>query len=333
MISKNKFANNFKVKDMGPLEWFLGIQFNISDSVISLNQHLYVNNILTRFNMQNCTPRKLPCPSDLHKQLRVQSKPVKDQTLYREVVGSLIYLMHCTRPDISFVVNILSQQMSAPLEIHMKIAINVLKYLKYTIHYELKFFKSNENLNIQGFTDSDFAASPDRKSISGYCFSLIRNSALISWKSKKQTSTADSTCECEYIALSEAVKEALFLSSLFAELTLSPRQKVTIFADNQSAIALAHHPTFHTNSKHIDTKYHFVRDYTNKEYIEIIYIPSAQNIADIFTKPPTGTQLSTFSWIRGKILKEEGGGIRVQVNSVSVCSEQCLCNITRVPDI
>ena len=283
--------------------------------------------------MQNCNPRKLPCPPDLHKQIKIQSTPVKEHTLYREIVGSLIYLMYCTRPDISFVVNILSQNMSNPLMIHMKIAMGVLKYLKYTIHYELKYVKSNDNLHIYGYADSDFASSPDRKSISGYCFSLIKDSALISWKSKKQTLNAVSTCECEYIALSEAVKEALFLSSLFAELTLTPRQKVTIYADNQSSIALAHHQIFHSNTKHIDTRHHFVRDYINKEYIEVLYTPSAQNIADIFTKPPTGTQLATFSWIRGKISKAEGSGVRINANVINVCSENCMCIISRVPDI
>ena len=136
--------------------------------------------------MQDCTPRTLPCPSDVYKQLKNPSQPVKDATFYREIVGSLIYLMYCTRPDLAFVVNILSQHMSSPFNSHMNIAMGVLRYLKYTLHYELKFVKSKENLNIYGFTDSDFAASADRKSTSGYCFGLIQNSALISWRSKNQ---------------------------------------------------------------------------------------------------------------------------------------------------
>ena len=91
---------------MGTLKWFLGIQFTITDSVISMNQQLYINNILTRFKMQDCTPRTLPCPSDVYKQLKHSSKPVSDPTLYREIVGSLIYVMYCTRPDLALVVDI-----------------------------------------------------------------------------------------------------------------------------------------------------------------------------------------------------------------------------------
>ena len=143
---------------------------------------------------------------------------------------------------------------------------------------------------------------------------------MISWRSKKQNLVSDSTCECEYIAISEAAKEALFLRSLFSELTMSPRQKVTIFADNQSAISLAHHQSFHGRSKHIDIKYHLVRDYINKDYIQVLYVPSAQNIADIFTKPPTGPQLDNFAWIRGKILNAEGGDVEVQqANMANIC--------------
>ena len=316
---KEKLSERFKVKSMGTLKWFLGIQFKISDTVISLNQSLYINNILTRFGMSDCAPRTLPCDPSIHTILRNKSKPMKDKTLYRELVGSLIYLMYCTRPDITFVVNILSQFMSDPMDIHMNIARGVLKYLKYTIHFDLKYVNTQNELRLIGYTDSDFASSADRRSISGYCFQLDPNSALIAWKTKKQSLVADSTCECEYVALSEATKEAIFLRQYFAEITQAPRKTVTIYADNQSSIALAHHHAFHKRSKHIDTKVHFVRCYIEKGYIKVIYVPTADNIADIFTKAVNGQKLLSFACIRGKILNK-GGDVEVLDNVCSLCT-------------
>ena len=315
---KEKLSKRFKVKSMGPLSWFLGIQFKISDTVISMNQSMYINNILTRFGMNDCAPKTLPCDPSIHSILRNKSKPMKDPTLYRELVGSLIYLMYCTRPDITFVVNILSQFMSAPMDIHMNIARGVLKYLKYTIHYDLKYVDTQDELRVFGYSDSDFASSADRRSISGYCFKLNPNSALIAWKTKKQTLVADSTCECEYVALAEATKEANFLRQYFAELTQAPRKTVTIYVDNQSSIALAHHHAFHKRSKHIDTKYHFVRSYLENQYIKVIYVPTADNIADIFTKAVNGQKLLSFACMRGTILNE-GGDVEVHDNICSLC--------------
>ena len=316
---KEKLNNRFRVKSMGPLNWFLGIQFKISDSVISMNQSMYINNILTRFSMTDCAPKTLPCDPSIHSVLKNKSKLMKNPTLYRELVGSLIYLMYCTRPDITFVVNILSQFMSAPMDIHMNIAKGVLKYLKYTMNYELKYVPDTNKLRVIGYSDSDFASSADRRSISGYCFQLNSNSALISWKTKKQTLVADSTCECEYVALSEATKEANFLRQYFAELTQAPREPVTIYVDNQSSIALAHHHAFHKRSKHIDTKYHFVRCYIEHEFIKIKYIPTADNIADIFTKAVNGQRLLNFACMRGTILNAEGGDVEVHDNICNLC--------------
>ena len=316
---KVKLSDRFKVKAMGKLKWFIGIQFHISDSVISMNQSMYVNNILARFEMTDCTPRSLPCDPSIHTILRNNSKPMKDPTVYRELVGSLIYLMYCTRPDLTFVVTLLSQFMSAPLDIHMNIARGVLRYLKYTIHYDLKYVKALDGLKLFGYSDSDFASSADRRSISGYCFQLNPKSALISWKTKKQSLVADSTCECEYIALSEATKEANFLRQYFAELTQATRKTVTIYVDNQSSIALAHHHAFHSRSKHIDTKYHFVRSYLENKSIELSYVPTANNIADIFTKAVNGQKLLDFACIRGKILNEEGGDVEVHHNICNIC--------------
>ena len=299
---KANFGAKFKIKDLGPLKWFLGIQFDISENVVSMNQSLYAQNILDRFNMSNCSPRTLPCDPSVYTLLKEESEPLADATKYRELVGSLIYLMTGTRPDLAFVVTLLSRFMHKPTEMHMKIATGVLRYIKHTINYDLKYVRSKEPLKIVGYSDSDFASDSDRRSFSGYGFKLNENSALISWRSCKQNLIATSTCEAEYISLHEATNEALYLRQFYAELTMQPLQTVTIFGDNQGAICLTEHQHCHKRTKHISVKYHATRDYVAKKYVNITYIPSSQNIADIFTKPLPGPKLKSFKIIRGKIL-------------------------------
>ena len=297
---KNSLASRFKVKDLGPLKWFLGMQFNITDKVISMNQSLYVKNILTRFNMTDCTPRTLPCDPSVYTLLEKDSDPFENPKEYQELVGSLIYLMTGTRPDISFVTTLLSRFMQTPTKMHMTIALGVLRYLKHTPHYDLRFVKTGENLQLFGYSDSDYASDPlDRKSVSGYCFKLNKHSALISWRSGKQPLVAASSCESEYIALFEATKEALNLRQLFSELTIKPPQTVKLYADNQGAISLSHHPSIHKRTKHINVRYHAVRDYVANNSIYITYIPSKDNTADMFTKPLAGVKLNHFANIRG----------------------------------
>ena len=296
---KTNFGSKFKMKALGELKWFLGIQFNISDNVISMNQSLYVQNILDRFNMSDCKPRSLPCDPSVYHLLEEKSDPLEDPTKYRELVGSFIYLMTGTRPDLAFVVTLLSRFMHKPTKLHMNLAIGVLRYLKHTAHYDLKYVRSREKLAITGYSDSDFASDSDRKSFSGYGFKLNNNSALISWRSSKQTLVASSTCEAEFIAMHEATNEALFLRQLFADLTKTPMQTVKIFADNQGSICLTKHQTCHKRTKHISVKYHATRDYVAKKHVEFIYIPTDENLADMFTKPLPGPKLKSFEIVRG----------------------------------
>ncbi|CAL4187015.1 unnamed protein product, partial [Meganyctiphanes norvegica] len=298
---KSKFSKKFKVKDMGQIRWFLGMQFVVSNSHISINQSLYTQNILQRFNMSDCNPRNIPCDLSVYSLLTTESEPCEDPTAFRELIGSLIYLHMGTRPDLTFIISLLSQFMSSPKKIHMKLALGVLRYLKTHLHYELKYVKCQDGLNVIGYSDSDFAQDSDRKSRSGYCFKLNKSSALISWRSAKQSLVADSTCESEYLALNETLKEALFLRQLFADVTKQPMERVTIYADNLGSISLAQHPSFHRRTKHIDIKFHSIRDYIAKDYISVVYIPSNSNLSDMFTKPLPAVKLNNFSIVRGKV--------------------------------
>ena len=208
--------------------------------------------------------------------------------------------MTSTRPDIAYVVTLLSQYMSSPHTVHLAIAKSVLRYLKGTTNYSLNYVKSKNDLELTGYSDSDWGSSPDRRSISGYCFKLNTESALISWRSCKQRVVALSTCEAEYLSLTESCKDALFLRQILSDLTNNELTPVTLHTDNQGSLALAKNPVHHKRTKHISIRYHFIRHQVTYGVIKLLYIPTSDNIADLFTKPLPKPKFVQFCTIRGQ---------------------------------
>eukprot|EP00253_Pinus_taeda_P005509 PITA_05509 len=193
-----------------------------------------------------------------------------DATLYRQLVGSLIYLT-TTRPDLAYSVSVLSQFMSRPLDSHWNAANCVLMYLSGTCNYGL-LYTDISDVTLAGYSDSDWVGNlDDRRSITGYAFSI--GSGVISWSSKKQSTVALSSCEAEYQALSAATCEAIWLRRLLSDADESQKEATSIKTDNQSTIKLAYNPIFHKNTKHIDTQFHFVREsYNLRKFVWIIVI-------------------------------------------------------------
>lgn len=291
---KEFLSRKFKMKDLNEISWFLGIEFKHENGCITMNQAKYIMKLLERFQMTDCKPKATPCNSDVVKLKDEDSTYMEDPRLYREIVGSLIYIMTGTRPDLCYVVTKLSQHMSKPTKAHLILAKNALKYLKGTLKYGLKFEKANENLNLIGYCDLDWGGSEDRKSLSGYNFQLGHGGSLISWKSKRQQCVALSTCEAEYIALSHAIQEAKFLKQLLSDMKGGCEIYTLLNVDNQGAIALAKNPVYHQRSKHIDIKYHFIRSEVQKGSVELKYVPTELNNADAFTKPLSKRKLCEF---------------------------------------
>jgi len=289
---KDMLKNRFKMTDLGLLTWFLGTQFIHYNGSIKMNQTRYLTKLLEKYNMDNCKPRSTPCELKLN----LDSDKVSDVCVqYREIVGSLIYAMTCTRPDLCWVVTVLSQRLADPSDEHCIVLKHVLRYLKGSLDYELCFTKCTDGLQLTGFSDASWGSSDDRKSITGYCFTLNKDGPLISWKSKKQPTVALSSCEAEYMALAATTQESLFLTQLLHDIDMDCQyEPVTIFGDNQGAIALLKNPVHHQRSKHIDIKYHFVRTEFNRGKINVVYLPSEDMVADIFTKPASRYKLGQF---------------------------------------
>ena len=292
---KTLLISKFRMKDFGTISNFLGIEFQIYDGFIKMHQSKYVCKLLLKFGMSDCKHKIIPCDySTVNLDFDENSTSLNDAGLYREIVGSLIYLMTCSRPDLSYVVTILSQHMSKPTVAHLNLAKHVLRYLKFTADHGITF-KADDKLHVEGFTDASWANSNDRKSISGYCFRLSGSSGLVSWKTKKQPIIALSSCESEYVSMTHGMQEAMFLKQLLLDLlVVCEPDQVTLHVDNMGAIDLSKNPVHHQRTKHVDIKYHFIRSKVQDGTIVLRYVPSKENMADIFTKPCTRMSLNKF---------------------------------------
>jgi hypothetical protein len=216
---------------------------------------------------------------------------------YRSLIGTLMYVASGTRPDIMFAVSKLSRFLSCYREVHWQAAIRVVRYLKGTRDMELQLGGSSPALSLIGYCDSDYANDPGRegrRSVAGYCFSL--GSGVVSWSSKKQKTLADSTCAAEYMAASEAGRELVWLCTLLGKLGLGSTLPTPLLCDNSAAVVLCGDQAFHNRVKHIDVKYHWIRERVENGELIVGHIPSSGNIADILTKALPGP---AFTSLRG----------------------------------
>ncbi|KAH9785565.1 hypothetical protein KPL71_010000 [Citrus sinensis] len=258
----------------------------------SLSQAVYIDKILARFSMENSKIGLLPFRHGITFSKDQSPKTSEEiermrRVPYAEAVGSLMYAMLCTRPDICFAVGMVSRYQSNPGPEHWTAVKHIMKYLKRTKNYMLVY--SGDELIPVGYTDSDFMSDKDsRKSTSGYVFTL--GSGAISWRSVKQSCIADSTTEAEYVAASEAAKEAVWLRKFLQDLEVVPAvtAPLKLFCDNSGAVAQSKEPRNHKKQKHIQRKYHLIRDIVQRGDVEVTQIASQQNLADPFTKAIPG---------------------------------------------
>jgi hypothetical protein len=203
---------------------------------------------------------------------------------YRSLVGSLLYVATCTRPDIAFSVCQLSRHLEMPTHEHWKAAIRVLRFLKTTLVKGLHYTGSSNGLQLCAYSDADWASNrDDRRSTSGIL--VMMNNAPVIFKSRTQQVVTLSTAEAEYVSLSMCVQEVIWLLSLLDEMGIKYGRPITIHEDNQSAIAIANNNGYQSRAKHIDIRHHFIRQHISACKIEIQYIESKSQLADYLTKP------------------------------------------------
>lgn len=279
-----KFLHStFHMKDLGQLTYFLGLEVHHQPQGIFVNQHKYTRDLVQLTGLTEATSVDTPMEINV-KYRRDGGELLEDPTLYRKLVGSLIYLT-ITRPDISYVVHTVSKFMQAPRHLHLSAVRRIIRYILGTSSRGL-FFPAGSSTQLQAYSDSDLAGCPDtRKSTMEWCMFL--GDALISWKCKKQESVSKSSTEAEYRAMSAACSEIIWLRRLLTELGFSQVQPTPLHADNTSAIQIAANPIYHERTKHIEVDCHFIREAYDHQVITLPHISTALQIADIFTKSMT----------------------------------------------
>ncbi|XP_028556557.1 uncharacterized protein LOC114581179 [Dendrobium catenatum] len=278
---KAQMKVKFDMSDLGLLSFYLGIEVIQTDDEIRLCQKSYALKILEDMGMADCNPVQTPMEARI-KLTKSGTHSLVDSTQYRSIVGSLRYLTH-TRPDIMYSVGIVSRFMETPNSEHLAAVKRILRYVKGTTEYGLVYPKRQTEGGLIGFSDSDHAGDiDDRKSTTGMVY--FWGPHVISWASQKQKIVALSSCEAEYVAITSAACQGIWLSRLLSELKGEAEKTVKLLVDNKSAIAMSKNPVYHGRSKHIDTRYYFIRSCIEKKQIEVDYIRTEEQLADIFTK-------------------------------------------------
>jgi hypothetical protein len=272
---------DFPMKDLGELNFFLGISVACVPEGLHLSQSRYISDLVARTKMSNVKPITSPMAATTSLS-QFSGSTFSDVTLYRSTVGALQYLS-LTRPDIAFAVNKVFQFMHAPRDLHWSAVKRILRYLKSTIDHGLLIKKCSSH-QLFAYSDADWAGYPNgRKSTSGYCVSLGSN--LLSWNSKKQPTVSCSSTEAEYKATANAAAELIWLQALFRELGVFLSSAPISFCDNIGATYLSSNPAFHARTKHISIDYHFVRERVASKTLVVKFLSSKDQVADILTKP------------------------------------------------
>jgi hypothetical protein len=295
---KAQMMSTFRMSDLGLLSYYLGLEVTQGAAGITLRQAAYAAKILEKAGLAGCNASATPMEPKL-KLLKEGTTPSVDATEYRSLIGSLRYLCN-SRPDLAYPVGYLSRFMEAPRQEHLAAVKRVLRYVAGTLQWGLHYYPGNKNGGVPkllGYSDSDLAGDVnDRKSTSGLIFFMA--GGPVAWQSAKQKVVALSSCEAEYIAAAAAACEAVWLARLLAELVggkvLAPKLKV----DNKSAIALMKNPVHHDRSKHIDVKFHFIRECCDRKLIDVEFVGTELQLGDVLTKALGRTR---FQELRGRI--------------------------------
>ena len=275
----NLMKSKFEMSMMGELKFFLGLQIHQSPRGIFINQAKYTIEILKKHGMENCDSVGTPMATSPKIGADLHGKPI-DPKIYRSMIGSLMYLT-ASRPDIQFAVCLLARFQARPTELHLKEVKRIFRYLRRTINMGLWYPKDSE-FKLTAFSDADHAGDQvTAKSTSGSAQFL--GEKLVSWSSRKQDCTALSTAEAEYVSLSACCAQVLWMRTQLTDYGFT-FDKIPMYCDSKSAIAISCNPVQHSKTKHIRVRYHFIKEHVEEGTVELFFVKTEYQLADLFTK-------------------------------------------------
>lgn len=287
-----QLKNEYGVTEFGEPRYCLGIEIhrNRESKTIQLTQHGYILKTAERFGLKDSKSMLIPAdPNQVLMKSNIENTSVYP---YRQLIGSLMYAMTGTRPDIANALGEVAKYCDNYTKEHWAAAKRILKYLKSTSSLGIKYCGDSRK-NLQGYADANWATDVDtRRSTTGYVFTL--NTGAVSWKSRRQPTVAASTTEAEYMALFDATREAIWLRRLLKDMKMLKNKVITIYQDNQGCIALAKNPVSQQRTKHIDIKFHFVREQVKMKTIELTYMKTDEMLADGLTKNLSRTKFNFY---------------------------------------
>lgn len=285
--TKILLKRKYKMSDIGQLHHILGMRVTRKqDGSITVDQETYITSKLKEFNMHECRP--VTSPEVITKRDGSPDLDDAQSNLYRKIVGSVLYASTSTRPDISHAVHTLTRFMKQPKECDMVSAKRLLRYLKGAASLRLLYKAAGDTMQatIIAFCDSDLGGDNETgKSTTGYC--VYMNDCLVTWCAKRQDTVALSTTEAEWMAASDCTKELIWLQQLLSEISIQTALPMKLNEDNTSTIKICNNDVMHERSKHVRLRYHRIRDEIKDGVIEMVWVPTGENTADIFTKATT----------------------------------------------
>jgi hypothetical protein len=295
---KIQIAKHVQITDLGELHWLLGIEIKRvrEHRTLHLSQCSYLDSILRHYGLEDLKPVSIPMDTNIR--LTTAQSPSTTSEFaqmrdvpYHEAVGSLMYAALGSRPDIAFAVQTVSRFSKNPGPVHWEAVKRIFRYLKGSMEWWLTFGRSR--MDLTGFMDADGSMAEDRHAISGYAF-LIHGGA-VSWSAKRQEIVALSTTEAEYVAITHAAKEAIWLRSFISQIFDISLDSTTLFSDNKSAIKLTKDHQYHACTKHIDIRFHFIRYIVEEGSIQLVYCPTDEMLTDGLTKALPSMKVKHFA--------------------------------------
>ena len=289
-----EMKKEFEMSMLGELKFFLGLQVQQLKHGIFISQMKYIKEMLKRFNMEDSKPVSTPMSTNTKLSKDDKASSV-DHTTYRSMIGSLLYLT-ATRPDLLHAVCMVARFQAAPTETHLTAVKRIFRYLKGTMELGI-WYPKGKSFTLVAYSDADWAGCVDeRKSTSGGAFYL--GERLVAWHSKKQDSVSLSTAEAEYIAAATCCTQVLWMRQMLSDLGVPTKDPTPILCDNTSAIHISKNPVQHSRTKHVAIRYHFLKDKVADGEVKLEYVPTTEQVADIFTKP---LPKEVFEYLRKKL--------------------------------